>query len=78
MQNPRDKQVNDSEDKDEINNDLAGNASGNIPDENYDKLHGKSASSGTENDDTDERETESPLSDFEGLDDDDDFIYDDE
>jgi hypothetical protein len=78
MQNPRDSQANDAEDEDENNNDLAGNASGNIPDDYYDELNGESAGSGTDNDDTGDLEPEGPLGDFEGLDDDDDFLDDDE
>lgn len=78
MQNPRDNQVNNPDDDDDVNNNLAGNASGNIPDEYYEELNGKDADSGTENDDTDDAEIERPLSEFEGLDDDDDFIGDDE
>jgi hypothetical protein len=78
MQNPRDIQENDSEDEDENNNDLAGNASGNIPDDYYEELNGKTAGSGTENDDEDDAEPEGPSNDFEGLDDDDDLMDDDE
>jgi len=81
MQDPRDNQNNNSEELDDNNNDLAGNASGNIPDEYYDELNGKSAGSGTENDDFDDEDdegTEGPLSDYEGRDDDDEFLDDDE
>ncbi|MDB5020394.1 MAG: hypothetical protein JWQ28_1521 [Pedobacter sp.] len=78
MQNPRDFQENDAEDEDETNNDLAGNASGNIPDDYYEELNADSADSGTDNNDTDEAEQEAPLSGYEGLDDDDDFMDDDE
>jgi hypothetical protein len=81
MQDPRDSQDNNSEELDDNNNDLAGNASGNIPDEYYDELNGKDAGSGTENDDLDDEDVEGaeePLSDYEGLDDDDELLDDDE
>jgi hypothetical protein len=77
MQNPRENQEYDDDD-DEVNNNLAGNASGNIPDEYYEELNRKSADSGTENDDVDDAEPQSQLSEFEGLDDDDDFMDEDE
>jgi hypothetical protein len=47
MQYPGNGQENDSEEIDENNNDLAGNASGNIPDEYYDELNEEEAGSGT-------------------------------
>jgi hypothetical protein len=78
MQNPRDIQQNDSEDEDENNNDLAGNASGNIPDDYYEELNGKTSDSGTDNDDADDTELEGPVTDFEGLDDDDDLMDDED
>jgi hypothetical protein len=77
MQNPRDNQGSDSEDVNENNNDLAGNASGNIPDEYYEELNADSSDSGTDNDDPDDAEPEGS-SHFEGLDDDDDLMDDDE
>jgi hypothetical protein len=77
MQNPRENQEYDDDD-DEVNNNLAGNASGNIPDEYYEELNRKSADPSTENDDVDDAEPQSQLSEFEGLDDDDDFMEEDE
>lgn len=81
MQDPRDNQENNSGDVDDNDNDLAGNASGNIPDEYYDEQNGQNAGAGTEDDDfdgEDEEGTEGPLSDYEGLDDDDELLDDDD
>ena len=81
MIDPRDKQDNDSDERYEDTNNLAGNAGGNVDDEDYIELNSKNAASGTLNDDfdgEDDEGTEGPLSDYEGLDDDEDFVDDDE
>jgi hypothetical protein len=78
MQNPRENEENDFDDADDNNNDLAGNASGNDPDGDYIELDSSDAESGTGEDDEDGAGTAGPLSDYEGLDDDEDFPEDDE